>query len=87
MRTDFWKNIENKKELIESYGRKLGVKTTEDWYKVSAKQLHEESSAKYILVKHYGGSLYHALKELYPNVSWYPWKFDSGVPNGTSLMM
>src|SRR5690606_12641352 len=65
------------REALERIGReKLGVKKLNDWYSVTAADVHKYLGS----IKKYG-SLYDALKKLYPNHNWDPIRF-SRVPQG-----
>eukprot|EP01125_Pyxidicula_operculata_P008535 TRINITY_DN2859_c0_g3_i4.p2 TRINITY_DN2859_c0_g3~~TRINITY_DN2859_c0_g3_i4.p2 ORF type:complete len:333 (-),score=32.63 TRINITY_DN2859_c0_g3_i4:27-1025(-) len=70
----YWKNEENVKESILSLSTSLKIKNLDDWYRVSAKQLHHLGVAG--LVNEYG-SLYKPLKIAYPQHDWDKSKFSS----------
>jgi hypothetical protein len=62
----YWTSIENQKEKMDEIGIELGVKHLDDWYKVSRSMVY--SKAPFVL-EHYG-SLFTALKEIYPHHEW-----------------
>jgi hypothetical protein len=73
----FWKRKENQQQALEVIGKELGVKDLDDWYKISTKQLKEKNSS--FINRYYNGSLFAALKELFPHHKWDPLRF-SQVP-------
>jgi hypothetical protein len=75
----YWADENAQRDALERFGREhLGVKELDDWYTVKTKKIVSELS---FINKHYNGSLYSALKKLYPQHNWDPSRF-SRVPNG-----
>jgi hypothetical protein len=74
----YWSNVESHRHALESFGRELfGVKELDDWYKVAATDVQRGLKG---FVSQYG-SLFEALKKLYPEHNWDPLRF-SVVPRG-----
>jgi hypothetical protein len=69
----YW-NEDTERQALEKFGRKLGVKELDDWYNMSAATVRTELS----FIQKYG-SLFNALKSLYPQHNWDPLRF-SRVP-------
>jgi hypothetical protein len=68
----YWTDENTQRAALERYGReKLGIKELDDWYSVSALNVHKELS---FLSKKYR-SLYEALEKLYPQHNWDPLRF------------
>jgi len=55
------------RELFDEIGKKLNVKTWEDWYKVNSKDVKDLSPT---LLSYFGGSLNDALMAVYPENGW-----------------
>jgi hypothetical protein len=72
----YWTDESNQRAALEKLGRKLGVKELDDWYSVSSEKVHTELS---FIGNYYNGSLFNALKSLYPHHSWDRFRF-SNVP-------
>jgi hypothetical protein len=80
-------------QYIENLARELGITSMDQWYGVCATQLKRKSStsgyyslfvplAHILVVFHYlKDGLPAALKEVYPDHPWLPWKFDK-TPRG-----
>jgi hypothetical protein len=90
----FWDNVENHRVYLNWYAEVHGIKKWEDWYKHSAEEFLQNGGTT-LLVK-YGYSLirYHiiekmriqtkigrALRIIYPEYPWQPWKFDRSPRN------
>jgi hypothetical protein len=73
-----WKDKDTQRDALDTLGKKLGVKQLDDWYAVDVNTVTSELN---FIVNYYNGSLYKALKELYPQHDWNPLKF-SNVPKG-----
>jgi hypothetical protein len=76
---DYWNDDNNQRSHLESVGKELGIKELDDWYKVSATEI--SSKVSFLKTRRYNGSLYTALKKLYPHHNWDPTKF-SRTPQG-----
>src|SRR5690242_7978426 len=74
-----WQNIESHKEFFERLSKKLGHKSKDDWYTTSLSDV-QESGGSGLLEYYYGQSIPKALKTLFPEHKWIPWKFKR-VPN------
>ena len=68
----YWKDIENCKIFMKWLGRKLGYKTTEDWYKVSAKNFKHNGANS--ILREYGSHI-NLIKSIFPEYDWLEWKF------------
>ena len=75
----FWQEKANQINFMTSLANKLKLNDFTGWYRVTSKDiiLHGGSG----LLAQYNESLYNALKEIFPEVSWKPWKFVS-APKG-----
>ena len=51
----------------------IAVQNLDGWYDVSMDQIREAGGEK--LLEHYNGSIYKALKTIYPNFNWEFWRF------------
>ena len=71
---NFWSNIENQRKYFNWLSNQLNIKSNEDWYNIKIEQIISLYSSS-LLNKYYDGSLYLALKSIYPNYEWIPWKF------------
>src|SRR5689334_15632485 len=58
----FWEDTRNRKNFIDDVAHKLGVKTLNDWYKVTGEQVTTEAGSG-LLQTHYGFSLIAMLKD------------------------
>jgi hypothetical protein len=61
-----WKDIDTQKKKLEQLAAELGVKTLDDWYNVSRKELYDRAP----FIKLYHGCLFTALRTLYPQHNW-----------------
>jgi hypothetical protein len=75
----FWKDLVNQRNYIQWLAKELKITNMEDWYKVKHRDLRQIDSG--MLQTCYGNSLPNALKTLYPDYDWKPWKFTQ-VPKG-----
>lgn len=76
----WWTVAENRRACLIDVGRSLGVTKLSDWYNVSSTIL-KDTEAHSFFAHIYGMSLYRCLQDLYPEFTWYPWKFRQ-VPQG-----
>lgn len=65
-----------KRNFFEELRKELGYRSDhyEDWYNIRSKDIGDFGGG-YLLQTYYSGSPYQALKSIYPNYSWIPWKF------------
>eukprot|EP01114_Cavostelium_apophysatum_P019814 TRINITY_DN6476_c0_g1_i1.p1 TRINITY_DN6476_c0_g1~~TRINITY_DN6476_c0_g1_i1.p1 ORF type:complete len:606 (-),score=129.46 TRINITY_DN6476_c0_g1_i1:43-1860(-) len=73
------KSAELQRNCLDDIAKLLGVKTWEDWYKVSRKAV--ESCGGSSLVSYHRNSVARALCEAYPQYPWQIWRFKE-VPSG-----
>jgi hypothetical protein len=64
----------------DSVSQRLNLKSPEDWYNVSRKDLRRVGG-HFIVDNYFNGSIARALIHLYPNYEWEIWKFKA-VPKG-----
>jgi hypothetical protein len=60
--------------FFESLQNKLQLNSLEDWYNVRYESVFREDKTQ-VLAKEFGNSLVAALKWIYPEHNWLPWKF------------
>jgi len=70
----FWQKSQHRTEFFDGLAIELGLKTWEDWYPVRIVDI-ERSGGSGLLKSFYGGSLYRALRSVYPEHPWKFWKF------------
>ena len=75
-----WEKKENHKIYCEYLFKKLGYTTMDDWYKISAKDIHNNYGCG-LLRGYYNASPCKLLIEMNPNYNWVIWKFKM-VPRG-----
>jgi hypothetical protein len=68
----YWESLDNQRHTMNFIGNQLGIQKQEDWYSVNAHQVKP-----YGILRHYNGSLVHALTSIYPQFDWKPWRFNS----------
>jgi len=66
--------IDEHRMYLDSIGRKLGVKTLDDWYNISIVDLKPYNCHE--VLAHYGNSLIQALTTMHPEHNWRIWKFN-----------
>lgn len=71
----FWKNQANQKQFFDWLGSELGYKKMDDWYNVTLEKIQQCGGAG-LMGTHFKDSPLTALKTLYPEHTWLPWKFD-----------
>jgi hypothetical protein len=70
----YWNDENAQRDALERFGREhLGIKELDDWYNVPITSVSSELSFIY---SHHKGSLYGALKKLYPQHEWNPIRFN-----------
>lgn len=75
-----WEEPKTHKQYFEWLGDELGLKSTDDWYKVKVSDVRTRGG-RVMLNTHYDGSLSKALQAVFAEQNWQPWKFDR-VPKG-----
>ena len=75
----YWNDINNQRQFLDSISKDLKMKTHDDWYKLTAKDIRNKGG--YRLMQIYSGSLYKALQKIYPEHSWKLSEYDR-VPVG-----
>src|SRR5690242_16983025 len=76
----FWKDQNNHRKFFDWLGKKLHVKTMEDWYHIGKKDVCDNGGGK-LLTHHYNSSHMTALENIYHEHNWIPWKFTKS-PHG-----
>ena len=71
---NYWLNIENQRKYFNWLSNQLNIKSNEDWYNIKLEQINSFYGSS-LIQNYYDGSLYSALKSIYPNYEWIPWKF------------
>ena len=69
-----WNSIENQRIFFDWSQGKLGYKCMEDWYRVTADDIHKNGGGG-LLLQHYGNSPSSALQGIYAEHNWMLWKF------------
>lgn len=62
----YWFNKENQRQFLKQIARDFDVCTPGDWGKIPVQKVIDKGGS--FLVNHYNGSLYKALKELFPGI-------------------
>eukprot|EP01118_Nematostelium_gracile_P006691 TRINITY_DN2154_c0_g1_i1.p1 TRINITY_DN2154_c0_g1~~TRINITY_DN2154_c0_g1_i1.p1 ORF type:complete len:503 (+),score=96.97 TRINITY_DN2154_c0_g1_i1:89-1597(+) len=74
---------DNEKTFFDVYlVDKLGLKSKEDWYKVTQEDVFK-LGGEGLLRTVYDGSLTKALQSVYPDHKWFPWKFPERLSPGS----
>ena len=71
---NYWSNIENQRKYFSWLSNKLNIKSNEDWYNIKLEQLYSLFGST-LMKDYYYGSLFQALKSIYPEYEWIPWLF------------
>jgi hypothetical protein len=71
---NFWQDIQHQRGFFDWLGQQLRFSSLNDWYNVNVESLVEYGGSG-IVSCYYGGSLANTLSSIYPQHSWYPWKF------------
>lgn len=74
----FFSDITQQRIYFDSFKQSKGLRNQEDWYQLKASEF-EETEMEDFLEKYYGGFLYRALSQLYPEYYWKPWRFHSSI--------
>lgn len=73
-----WADMSHQRLFFDQLGNKLNIKHPDDWYQqISWRSIIEAGGSA--LLKHYKSSPFAALKTVYPDHDWKPWRF-SAVP-------
>lgn len=70
----YWIKQENRRAFFDDLGKKLGIRSFEDWYSVDAKDVIKNKGAR--IFQTLGPSLGNVLPKIYPEYNWHPWKFN-----------
>lgn len=75
--TNSERNAEHKtyRDIFERTAERLKIKTWEDWYKYDNKELLQKDPSLIAPLKYFDDSLPRALKTLFSEYKWKPWKF------------
>eukprot|EP01114_Cavostelium_apophysatum_P016753 TRINITY_DN4827_c0_g2_i1.p1 TRINITY_DN4827_c0_g2~~TRINITY_DN4827_c0_g2_i1.p1 ORF type:complete len:353 (+),score=89.68 TRINITY_DN4827_c0_g2_i1:51-1109(+) len=60
----FWKDVGLQRDALDKLGKSLGVRSMEDWYKVTTKELPGG------ILHYYNGSMFRMLQKVYPEHNW-----------------
>ena len=72
--SSMWTDINNQRQFCNWLETELQIKKMEDWYEVKKSQITEKQGS-FLLNRIYDGSLYKALKYIYPQIQWSFWYF------------
>jgi hypothetical protein len=67
-----WRVVQNQRAFLEKLTQKLKINTSDDWYQLTVKDIHNHGGLG-LLNGYYEGSLHKALEVLYPEI---PWEFE-----------
>jgi hypothetical protein len=71
-----WAESKNRKDFFDWYAEEHGIHQSFDWYDVV---FQNEKRSQRVLDNLYGGSLFLALQNVYPQYVWYDWLFDKNL--------
>eukprot|EP01122_Echinamoeba_exundans_P013866 TRINITY_DN6123_c0_g1_i2.p1 TRINITY_DN6123_c0_g1~~TRINITY_DN6123_c0_g1_i2.p1 ORF type:complete len:408 (-),score=47.96 TRINITY_DN6123_c0_g1_i2:418-1641(-) len=71
----FWNDVKNQRRFLQSVGKKIGVVSMEDWYRVELKSVAAQSLPSFFGAQ-YSWSLPAALKAAFPEHEFLDWKFE-----------
>jgi hypothetical protein len=77
--SDPYKTIHHQRRFFDRLANQLNITKPEDWYNVNTSSISKKG-AGIILQRYYGGYLSEALRHIYPEYKWQPWRFDRIVP-------
>src|SRR5690242_17551671 len=69
----FWNDIKNQRQFMDWLGKKFGFTRSNDWYKITFKQIRENGGIG--LERKYGGDPSKLIQSVYPEHEWHPWRF------------
>ncbi len=67
-------DLSNHQLLFQYLSNRFNIQQLDDWYSIKITDLHAEG-CKELVQRYYKGSLLSALKRIYPDYDWQPWKF------------
>jgi hypothetical protein len=70
----YWNSLESKRQYFDWIAEKMGLKNCEDWYSVDIKELGYPGNKGPMEFQHHPSNI---LMQVYPEVEWQPWRFDS----------
>src|SRR5690348_2737640 len=73
----YWQDKTNQRIFFDQLANKLGIKSQEDWYRVTKKQVEDNGGQE--LLSYYQYSPIRALESLYPEYEWISWSFDTAM--------
>ncbi len=76
----YWADRANRQTYMKWLEQQLAIERPDQWYAVT-KEDFVRNSGHGLLIKHYGDSVFAAVKEYLPRRCWLPWRF-STVPQG-----
>ncbi len=76
-----WSHLHNQKAFFDRLGDSLRIKSLDGWYAVTVDKI-EEGGGRNLVRKLYGGSIFKALRMIYPKHDWKPWLFQQSVSRG-----
>jgi hypothetical protein len=71
----YWDNEMNQKQQLEKVAQELNIKELDDWYKVNRSEVRK----KLCFIQYKYGSVYDALKAIYPQHHWNVFKFEHSL--------
>lgn len=71
---DYWKRRRNQRKFFDWFADTTGIESVQGWYQVRIPAI-AKSGGLGLLQRHYGGSLVHALSNVYPECTFIPWLF------------
>jgi hypothetical protein len=79
-RREVW-SLDRRRQFLDEVMKEHNMVKLEDWYSFDFNLLSRKAPGMSFLRYHYGGSPAEALKDIYSDHSWQPWRFAS-VPRG-----
>src|SRR5689334_5535227 len=79
-KSGYWKDFKNHREFFDILGKELEFKNLDDWYNITTEQI-QNAGGHTLLAEYYYNSPSTALKKIYPEHNWIPWKFNR-APSG-----
>jgi len=70
----FFDDVKNRRLVIDKLGKKLGIDTLDDWYKITSREMFVKNNCVGILTK-YNSSPTNTVMSLYPEHNWSVFKF------------
>lgn len=69
-----WSNLNNQKEYLKWFEELKGIKSPEDWYNITSKDIINCNGAT-LITNNYNNSVYNVVNFLYPDYNFINWKF------------